>query len=225
MNDGTVRVRVVVVEDEAAQRRQLLSWLSNDATIDVVGEAATGADAVKVIDETRPDLVLLDIALPEQSGLSVLRALKYPAKVVFTTAHRDYAIEAFELGAVDYLLKPFGPERLAAALDRARARATGSGDESSAVLERVDTEDALALLHPGLHLRDHAAEVAVPGAALDQDGQAAAAGQRQLGAHDGPEARGLGRLEEAGRAGHAVAVEERHGRVAEAGGPLHQVLG
>src|SRR3954447_27025014 len=130
MSETAGAIRVVLVEDEAPQRRQLATWLAADPSVDVVGEAANGRDAVLVIEDKRPDLVLLDIALPEMSGLDLLRELRHAARVVFTTAYRDYAIEAFELGAVDYLLKPFGQERLAAALGRVRERLAESDDES-----------------------------------------------------------------------------------------------
>ena len=115
-------LRVVVVEDEEPQRRQTVRWLQHDPETTLVGEASDGAGAVQVIDETRPDLVLLDVSLPELSGLDVLQRIDHDPEVVFTTAHRDYAIEAFELGAVDYLLKPFGQERLLGALQRVRER-------------------------------------------------------------------------------------------------------
>jgi two-component system LytT family response regulator len=162
MNDGAQHLRVVLVEDEAAQRRQLSSWLAADKSLTVVGEAASGRDAIAIIDGTRPDLVLLDIALPELSGLDVLRELSHPAKIVFTTAHRDYAIEAFELGAVDYLLKPFGPQRLGAAISRVRNRLPDPSDESRAVLERVESMRDEGAPLARVFVRDKNAIVPIP---------------------------------------------------------------
>jgi len=186
MSEGGGRLRVVLVEDELAQRRQLATWLDGDASVEIVGEAATGRDAVTVIDETKPDLVLLDIALPELSGLEVLREVGHAAKVVFTTAYRDYAIAAFELGAVDYLLKPFGPDRLAAALVRVRERVAESGDESSAVLERVESVRDEGGPLARVFVRDRNAIIPVPVEAivrLEADGDFTAlivAGRRHL---------------------------------------------
>ncbi len=131
-------LRVLVVEDEAPQRCQLVAWLADEPDASVIGEAATGDEAVAAIDAAHPDLVLLDIALPELSGLDVLRRVRQAPEVVFTTAYRDYAIEAFELGAVDYLLKPFGVERLRNALRRVRERVDAAGSGAGAgVVERL----------------------------------------------------------------------------------------
>lgn len=132
-------LRVAVVEDEELQRRQLVTWLALEPETELVAEAADGESAVRAIDETRPDVVLLDVALPECSGFDVLDRIQCTPEVVFTTAHREHAISAFELGAVDYLLKPFARERLTAALHRARERLPDEGTRagSVALAERV----------------------------------------------------------------------------------------
>lgn len=132
MNGARV-LRVVVVEDEAVQRAQVREWLAGIEDVACVGEAATARAAVEMIDATKPDLVLLDISLPEGTGIEVLSRIAHVPHVVFTTAFRDYAIEAFALGAVDYLLKPFGIDRLRAALERVRDRAA----DKVAIPERV----------------------------------------------------------------------------------------
>jgi len=126
-------LRVVVVEDELVQRRQMRQWLERMSDVVFVGEAANGTSAVEIIDAITPDLVFLDIAMPEIGGLEVLARIAHAPKVIFTTAFRDYAVEAFELGAIDYLLKPFGVERLASAVQRVRAR----GVERPSIPERV----------------------------------------------------------------------------------------
>jgi two-component system LytT family response regulator len=115
-------LRVVVVEDEEPQRQQLTAWLASMPDVQVVGSAGDGASAVRMIDDGTPDLVFLDVSLPELSGIDVLKRVRHDPEVVFTTAYRDYAIEAFELGAIDYLLKPFGQQRVRAAIDRGRER-------------------------------------------------------------------------------------------------------
>ena len=158
----TMPLRVVVVEDEAPQRRQIVGWLEADAQVALVGEASDGEGAVRLIDSTRPDVVLLDVSLPELSGLDVLQRIAHDPEVVFTTAHRDYAIEAFELGAVDYLLKPFGQERLASALARVRERRSERREDSS-----VPASERVASVRDGgeplarLFIRDHSGIVPV----------------------------------------------------------------
>ena len=114
------QVRAVIVEDEPHARASLREYASDVSWLTVVGEAVDGAAAVTLIDEVEPDLVFLDICLPEASGLEVLERVRHRSEVVFTTAHDQYALAAFELGALDYLLKPFGRERFGRALERAR---------------------------------------------------------------------------------------------------------
>jgi len=89
--------------------------------VEVVGEAADGESAVREIQSLRPELVFLDVQMPGLLGTDVLRRLERPPFVIFTTAYSEHAVTAFELGAVDYLLKPFGPGRLAAAMERVRS--------------------------------------------------------------------------------------------------------
>jgi two-component system LytT family response regulator len=111
---------VVIVEDEPLARKTLHTLLAEADWLEVVGEAADGLTAVELINTRRPDLVFLDINLPELSGLDVLKRLTHEPAVIFTTAHDRHAIAAFELAALDYLLKPFGRARLQQALTRAR---------------------------------------------------------------------------------------------------------
>jgi two-component system LytT family response regulator len=120
----SVAVRVVVADDERPARRFLVNLLKGCAGTELVGEASNGEEAVAVIESKRPDLALLDLQMPELGGLDVVRRLS-PAVlplVAFVTAFEDFAIEAFELNAIDYLLKPVETERLQATLDRARTR-------------------------------------------------------------------------------------------------------
>jgi two-component system LytT family response regulator len=116
-------VSALVVEDEETARRTLRGYLEETAWIAVAGEARDGREAVHLIDRLEPDLVFLDVRLPELTGLEVLDRIRHAPEIVFTTAYDRYAMAAFELGALDYLLKPFGRERLRKALDRVRARA------------------------------------------------------------------------------------------------------
>jgi two-component system LytT family response regulator len=117
-----MRIRALIVDDEALARERLRKLLANAADLEIVGEASNGPEAVAFIRERRPDLAFLDVQMPEVSGFDVLRALPeetWPA-VVFVTAHNQHAIEAFEVHALDYLLKPFTQARLLAAVQRAR---------------------------------------------------------------------------------------------------------
>ena len=115
-------IRTAIVEDEAVARRTLRRLLERDPDIELVGEAA-GTAAPGLILETRPDLVFLDVQMPGMSGLDVLAAVqdRHVPLVVFVTAHDEYAVQAFELRALDYLLKPFTDARFHEALARAKA--------------------------------------------------------------------------------------------------------
>jgi DNA-binding LytR/AlgR family response regulator len=119
----TARLRVVVADDERPARSFLVAMLRSFADIVVVGEAASGGDAVVLIEKERPDLALLDWQMPELDGIGVVRALKKPLMplIAFVTAYDEYAVRAFEVNAVDYLLKPVEKTRLREALNRAQA--------------------------------------------------------------------------------------------------------
>ncbi|HZN01986.1 MAG TPA: LytTR family DNA-binding domain-containing protein [Candidatus Polarisedimenticolia bacterium] len=115
-------LRVLIVDDEALARRGLRRDLAALEGIDVVGESADGFEAVKAAAELKPDLVLLDIRMPRLDGFEVLSLLDPGIAVVFVTAHDDRAVQAFDANAVDYVMKPVDPERLARAVERARER-------------------------------------------------------------------------------------------------------
>lgn len=117
----SARISVVIVDDEPLARQKLRTLFETVGGFEVTGEAGDGEGAIRVIAATRPTLVCLDIRLPGLSGLDVLRqADPRPAAVIFTTAFDQYAVRAFELAAVDYLLKPFSRDRFLAAVERAR---------------------------------------------------------------------------------------------------------
>ncbi len=115
------RLRALIVDDEDLARRLVREYLQGHADIDIVGECDNGLDAVKQIGALAPDLVFLDIQMPRLTGLEVLELTGRRAGVIFTTAYDEHAIKAFELHAVDYLLKPFSKARFDDALARARA--------------------------------------------------------------------------------------------------------
>lgn len=113
---------LVIAEDEELARERLRMLADGLPDLRILGEAEDGPAALRLIDELRPDLVLLGLAMPGMSGIEVTRRMRHRPSVVFTTAFDQNAIAAFELQAVDYLLKPFDDERFKAAIDRARER-------------------------------------------------------------------------------------------------------
>lgn len=149
------RIRVMLVDDEAPARALLREYLGAHADIEVVTECANGFEAVKAITEHRPELVFLDVQMPKLDGFEVLELLEPQPAVVFCTAYDEFALKAFEVHAVDYLLKPFGRERLSEALDRVRERLAA---RSAAPAGGAPEQDALRL----------SADAREPGRALER---------------------------------------------------------
>jgi two-component system LytT family response regulator len=143
-----VKIRAAIVDDEPLARERLRTLLLEEAEVEVVAECAEGSAAVKAIETHRPDVVFLDVQMPEMDGFAVLQALapgRVPS-VVFVTAYDKYALQAFDVHAVDYLLKPFDRDRFRRALARVRA-AVLAGEETTprllALLERLRREGRL----------------------------------------------------------------------------------
>lgn len=122
-------IRAVIVEDEPLARQTIKDFLKGEDWLELVGEASDGHLAVRLIDDLRPDLVFLDVRMPGLSGLQVLESIKHDPDVVFTTAYDSHAVTAFELGALDYILKPFGRERFRKMLSRVKARLLDDDDD------------------------------------------------------------------------------------------------
>jgi two-component system LytT family response regulator len=121
-------MRTLIVDDEAPARERLKRLLADIEGVELIGEAEGGVQAVEMIERERPDLVLLDIQMPGLDGFGVIEALEDPPLVIFVTAYDEYAIRAFEVNALDYLLKPFSRERLEKAVRRAQEALTEEQD-------------------------------------------------------------------------------------------------
>jgi len=151
----------VVADDERPARLALAGLVASCPDVTIVGEAANGAEAISVIERERPDLALLDLQMPEVDGLGVVRLLRPDCLplVAFVTAFDEFAVQAFELNAVDYLLKPVEPARLAATIERARERLAGPAtrpetDRLRAAAEAIETRQSARLTRLPVRRRD-----------------------------------------------------------------------
>ena len=143
-------LRALIVDDERLARRELRALLEEHGGLTVAGEAGGVEEAAALIRELRPDVVFLDIQMPGATGFDLLERVEIKADLVFVTAYDEYALRAFEVNALDYLLKPVAPERLARALERlARGRRRG-GEETR--LRKLEYDDRL-FLETGGHSR------------------------------------------------------------------------
>jgi two-component system LytT family response regulator len=143
MTTPSTKIRTLVVDDEPVARARMLSLLQDESDIEVIGQCQSGTEAVSAIEQASPDLIFLDIQMPQMDGLQLARALgdRMPA-VVFVTAYDEYALRAFEVHALDYVLKPFSAERFKAALAHARQhlskrRATGARETAPERRDRL----------------------------------------------------------------------------------------
>lgn len=139
-----MKIRTLLVDDEALARERLRALLAGEPDLEILGECADGAEAVAAIEREQPDLLFLDVQMPELDGFDVLATARpaRPPVVIFTTAYSEHALRAFEVHALDYLLKPFDRERLQVALRRAReslrlARAEALNEKLHALLAEV----------------------------------------------------------------------------------------
>lgn len=116
-------MKTVIIDDERPARQELRTLLEEHPFIEICGEAENASAALKLIEKEKPDLILLDIQMPGKTGFDLLEALPPPhPHVIFTTAYDEYAVRAFEINALDYLMKPINPRRLQSTLERLRER-------------------------------------------------------------------------------------------------------
>jgi two-component system, LytTR family, response regulator len=169
------KFRAVIVDDEELARQVLREFLTAHPEIEIAAECANGFEAVKSVTELKPDLVFLDVQMPKLDGFEVLELIGTNAAVIFVTAHDNYAIRAFEVHAVDYLLKPFGCDRFEAALTRAKERLGGTSSTTQIPAARPapsPSDLAAAARPPAQHLdripvRDGTKVFIIPIAKLD----------------------------------------------------------
>jgi two-component system LytT family response regulator len=158
-------MRVIIVDDEDLARGIVREYLASHPDVQVIGECSNGFDAVKAISELRPDLLFLDVQMPKLNGFEVLDLLDVKPRVIFVTAYDSYAIKAFEVNAIDYLLKPFSRDRF----EKALLRATGqAGEEPSDAIDNLlrNTRSPSAPLERIL-VRDGSRVHVIPAAMVD----------------------------------------------------------
>ena len=112
-------IKAIIIEDEELSRKLIISYLQDFSEIEIIRECANGFEGIKAINELSPHLVFLDIQMPKLNGFEMLELLDTIPEIIFITAHNEFAIKAFELNAVDYLLKPYSKERLVEAVKKA----------------------------------------------------------------------------------------------------------
>lgn len=131
-------MRVIIIEDESPAREIVKSFLKNHTDVELCGEYSDGFSGMKGIKEHNPDLIFLDVQMPKITGFEMLELLDNPPEIIFTTAYDQYAIKAFEMNAVDYLLKPFDRERFNQALEKAKERVgTPKKDDNADRMKKV----------------------------------------------------------------------------------------
>ncbi|MCS7052620.1 MAG: LytTR family transcriptional regulator DNA-binding domain-containing protein [Ignavibacterium sp.] len=148
------KIKVIIIDDEVLARQIIKNYLSKHSEIEIIAECSDGFDAVKKINQLKPDLIFLDIQMPKITGFEMLELIENPPQIIFTTAYDQFAIRAFEVNAVDYLLKPFSEDRFNFSLEKAIVRLNDPSnqekeiknilnitDEKTEILERVIIKD------------------------------------------------------------------------------------
>lgn len=133
-------IRVLIVDDEPLARNVLKEYLSEDKRFEIIAECGDGFEAVKLIQQLNPDLIFLDIQMPRMSGFETLELIDKKPAVIFTTAFDEYAIKAFEINAIDYLLKPFGNDRFFKAIEKFMSQG-----HANSILEKLQTLENTAV--------------------------------------------------------------------------------
>lgn len=162
---SSAKLKAVVVDDEPLARQIVREYLGRHQDIEVVAECANGFEVVKAVTELNPDVLFLDIQMPKLNGFEVLELIDRDVAVVFTTAHDEFAVKAFEVHAIDYLLKPFSQERFDEAVERARRTRPSARRKSLDELANDVHRSALPL--DRILIRDGAKVHIIPAATID----------------------------------------------------------
>jgi len=159
-----VTLRTLIVDDEPIARRRIRRLLLAEPDVEVVGECGSGHEAVAALRELSPELTLLDVQLPELTGFEVLAALegRVPGAVVFTTAYDEYAVRAFEVSAVDYLMKPISRRRLLQAVERVRSRRRAPAGDDPRLAELLAQLRSAAARPARIAVRERGRTLLVP---------------------------------------------------------------
>jgi len=137
--------RALIVDDEPLARTLLREFLKSHPDCTVIGECSNGLEAVRTIDRDKPDILFLDIQMPKLTGFEVLELIDHRCSVIFTTAYDEYALKAFDVHAIDYLLKPFSQERFDQALDRARRQIPVVWEEAASDYRKKAFDDRVII--------------------------------------------------------------------------------
>jgi len=132
------KIKIVIIEDEAPARDLLRAYLNDEPDIEIIEECENGFEGIKAIAGHKPDLIFLDVQMPKLTGFEMLELLDEYPHIIFTTAYDQYAIKAFELNAVDYLMKPFSKERFGKAVEKARQRISDKKSDEKTVKKLVN---------------------------------------------------------------------------------------
>lgn len=132
-------IKTLIIDDEPLARELIKNYLADYSFIELVAECTDGFKGMKAIQELQPDLIFLDVQMPKLTGFEMLELLENPPVVIFTTAYNEYAIKAFDMNAVDYLLKPFSRERFSKAIEKAKEKSERKENESDKLKEFVNT--------------------------------------------------------------------------------------
>lgn len=138
------KIKTLIIDDEPLARSLLRNFLASDQRIEVIGECGNGFEGALAIQELHPDLVFLDIQMPKINGFEMLELLSEPPLIIFSTAYEQYAIQAFEANAVDYLLKPYPAERVSAAVEKAISKLNGKTLQGSQIDTLIQSHDEVS---------------------------------------------------------------------------------
>src|SRR4030042_7036401 len=132
-------IKTLIIEDEELARELIKNYLKETDFVEIIHECDNGFDGAKAITELKPDLVFLDIQMPKLNGVEMLELIDDPPEIIFITAHNEFAIKAFDMNAVDYLLKPYSKDRLLTAVNKAAERIKTRPSEAKKIQNLIQT--------------------------------------------------------------------------------------